>query len=149
MTVDAILSTTGDRGHRRTRLKRILVLLPGLAWLVAAVLGPSPSYAAEAPVALGTATSYAVLAGSTITSTGASVINGDLGLSPGTSVTGFPPGHVNGVQHVADAAAVQAKSDLSTAYNDAAGRTPTTNLTSPGNIGGTTLRPASTRPRRH
>ncbi|MFD9224594.1 ice-binding family protein [Streptomyces sp. NPDC060064] len=92
-------------------------------------------------MALGTATSYAVLAGSTITNTGAGVINGDLGLSPGTSVTGFPPGHVNGVQHVADAAAVQAKSDLTTAYNDAVGRTPTTNLTSPGNIGGTTLTP--------
>ena len=53
---------------------------------------------------------YAVLAGSTVTSTGPTIVSGDLGLSPGTSVTGFPPGLMNGgVQNVANAAAVQAK----------------------------------------
>ncbi|WP_127360854.1 ice-binding family protein [Actinacidiphila soli] len=79
--------------------------------LATTALGSNPSRAAEAPVALGTAGSYAVLGGSTVTNTGASVINGNLGLSPGTSVTGFPPGAVNGVQHIADAAALQAQSD--------------------------------------
>ncbi|MDX3537160.1 ice-binding family protein, partial [Streptomyces sp. MB09-01] len=88
---------------------------------------------------LGTATNYAVLAGSTVTNTGPTVINGDLGLHPGTSVTGFPPGIVNGTQHITDAAAAQAKSDLVIAYNDAASRGPGT--ATPPDIGGLTLAP--------
>ncbi|WP_234316302.1 ice-binding family protein, partial [Streptomyces sp. NRRL S-104] len=88
---------------------------------------------------LGTATNYAVLAGSTVTNTGPTVINGDLGLHPGTSVTGFPPGVVNGTQHITDAAAAQAKSDLVIAYNDAASRGPGT--ATPADIGGQTLAP--------
>jgi hypothetical protein len=79
--------------------------------------------AATAPVGLGTASSYAVLAGSTVTNTGPSVISGNVGVSPGTAVTGFPPGTVNsGTIHAADAAAADAQADLTTAYNDAAGR---------------------------
>jgi hypothetical protein len=96
--------------------------------------------AAQAPVGLGTATSFAVLAGSTVTNTGPSVVSGDLGLSPGTSVTGFPPGTVvNGKQHVTDGVALQAKKDLKTAYNDAAGRTPVTVISK--DLGGQTLAP--------
>ncbi|WP_370147073.1 ice-binding family protein [Kitasatospora sp. GAS206B] len=70
-------------------------------------------------------------------------------------MTDFPLGTVHGVQHVADAPAAQAQADLTTAYHDAAGRTPTTNLTSPGNIGGMALAPgvcrasSSTEPHRH
>ena len=82
---------------------------------------------AQSPVELGTAGPFGVLAGSTVTNTGPSTINGDLGLSPGTSVTGFGgPGNgtVNGTTHIADAVARQAKSDLDTAFSDAAGRTP-------------------------
>jgi hypothetical protein len=97
------------------------------------------SGSATPPVALGTAADFAVLAGSTVTNTGATTINGDVGLSPGTSVTGFPPGDVNGTIHTADDVAAQAKNDLSTAYNDAAGR-PTTN-TIPVELGGTTQTP--------
>ena len=85
--------------------------------------------AAPDPVGLGTAGSFAVLAGETVTNTGPTVVNGDLGVSPGTAITNFPPGLVNGVQHAADAVALQAKSDLTTAYNDAAGRTPVTDKT--------------------
>ena len=88
---------------------------------------------------LGTADSFAVLGGSTVTNTGPSVINGDLGLSPKTSITGFPPGTVNGVMHAADAVAGQAQSDLTTAYNDAAGRTPA--VVVPGDLGGLFLTP--------
>jgi hypothetical protein len=93
--------------------------------------------AAAVSVPLGTAGSYAVLAGSTVTNTGPSVIDGDLGLSPGTAVTGFPPGHVNGVIHAADAAALQAKADLKTAYNVAASEQPPHPVT--GDLGGQTL----------
>jgi hypothetical protein len=70
--------------------------------------------AAAVTVPLGTAHSYAVLAGSTVTNTGPSVIDGNLGVSPGSAVTGFPPGLVHGTIHKADAAADQAKADLKT-----------------------------------
>ncbi|GGY21211.1 hypothetical protein GCM10010299_28830 [Streptomyces tanashiensis] len=121
-------------------LKRgAFALLP--ASLLAAALVPTHAYAAEAPVLLGTTASYGVLAGSTVTNTNDTVINGDLGLYPGTSVTGFPPGIVNGVQRVfPNAAAGQAKSDLIVAYDDAAGRGPGTTLAS-SEIGGLTLAP--------
>ena len=59
-----------------------------------------------------------------MTNTGPTILNGDLGVSPGTAITGFPPGIVNGATHGGDAAAAGAQSDLTTAYNDAAGRTP-------------------------
>ena len=63
--------------------------------------------AAQAPVNLGAAASFAVLAGSTVANTGLSTVNGDLGVSPGSAVTGFPPGIVHGNQHVADSTAAQ------------------------------------------
>ncbi len=70
------------------------------------------------PSILGTADSFAVLAGQTVTNTGPSVIDGDVGLSPGTSVVGFPPGSVTRPYtiHAADAVAAQAQTDLVTAY---------------------------------
>ena len=89
---------------------------------------------------LGTAGSFAVLAGSAVTNTGATILNGDLGVSPGTAITGFPPGIVNGTTHDDDGVAAGAQSDLTTAYNDAAGRSPTADV--PGFIGaGQTLLP--------
>lgn len=100
--------------------------------------GMTPAHAAEATVGLGTASSYAVLAGSAVTNTGPSTISGDLGVSPGTSVTGFPPGVVTGATHAADAEALQAQQDLTTAYNDAAGRSTTTDVTGT-DLGGQTL----------
>ena len=97
--------------------------------------------AAEAPVNLRSAATFAVLAGSTVTSTGATQVTGDLGVSPGSAVTGFPPGTVvSGAIHVADLAAGQAMAALTTAYNDAAGRS-VAPVTVAGNIGGQTLAP--------
>src|SRR5207249_1406691 len=89
-------------------------------------------------VALGAASTFAVLAASTVTNTGPTTINGDLGLSPGTSVTGSPT--VNGTMHVADSAAAQAQQDLTTAYNDAAGRSVGA-VPVAGNLGGRILTP--------
>jgi hypothetical protein len=80
------------------------------------------STAAATAVDLGTARSYGVLAGQSVTNTGPSVISGDLGVSPGTAVTGFPPGTVLGSVRVANALALQAQSDLTTAYNVLAGQ---------------------------
>lgn len=93
--------------------------------LVLAGLAPTPSTtatAANAPVNLATAGTYAVLADGSVTNTGDTVVNGDLGVHPGTEVTGFPPGVVNGQVNAGNAAAERAQSDLTTAYEDAAGR---------------------------
>jgi hypothetical protein len=99
---------------------------------------PAPAVA-TAPLALGTAANYAVLAAATVTNTGPTKITGSLGLSPGTSVTGFPPGVVTGTIDAADAAAALAQIDLTTAY-DAASASPTTAIV-PVELGGTTLTP--------
>ena len=95
----------------------------------------------QTPVLMGGAANLAILAGSSITNTGATVITGNMGLSPGTSIGGFPPGILNGTQHINDAIATQAKLDLTAAYNDAAGRTAIDKVTIAGNIGGLTLTP--------
>lgn len=101
---------------------------------------PELNGAGPAPVELGTASGYDVLAGSDITNTGNSVLQDDLGLSPGTSVTGFPPGIVLGTQHITDTEAAQAQLDLTVAYLDAAGRTLDA-VTVAGDLAGQTLSP--------
>jgi len=94
-----------------------------------------------ATVALASTSSFVVLAGSTITNTGLTSVTGDIGLSPGSSVKGFPPGICVDSLYINDPTANQAKLDLTTAYNDAAGRTATDIVTLSGNIGGLTLTP--------
>jgi uncharacterized repeat protein (TIGR01451 family) len=115
---------------------RVFVLIVAMASLLGIRTSAS---AATAPVLLGTAANFAVLAGSTVTNTGPTTINGDLGLSPGTSVTGFPPGQVNGTIYTADSVALQAQNDLTAAYNDAAARPVTATI--PVELGGTTETP--------
>jgi hypothetical protein len=90
------------------------------------------------PVNLGTAAEFAVLAASTITNTGATIINGNLGVSPAGAISGFPPGIVHGNIHLNDGATSLAQTDLTNAYNDAAGRTPVTIATE---LGGTSPAP--------
>jgi hypothetical protein len=122
----------------RSPLARARTLgLAAVASLLGLALLASTALAAQPPVGLGTADSYAVLAGQTVTNTGPSTVNGDLGVTPGAAITGFPPGTVNGTVHAADAVALQAQSDLTTAYNDAAGRTPPAAI--PADLGGLTL----------
>jgi LPXTG-motif cell wall-anchored protein len=110
--------------HRFVRLSAlVLVLALGVGFIYRQ---GGRAEAAEAPVGLGTAESFAVLAGTTVTNTNPSVISGDLGVSPGSAVVGFPPGQVNnGTIHAADAVAAQAQADTTIAYNDAAGRATT------------------------
>jgi hypothetical protein len=113
-----------------------IALVVGLACVVASVA------AQASPVGLGTAQSFVVLAGSTVTNTGPSVLNGDLGLAPGTSITGFgPPAVVNGATHAADGVAAQAQLDLTTAYNVAASQ-PATDLSGT-DLGNRSLNPGA------
>ena len=109
------------------------------AWNFKTVAAPATG---QQSVNLDCAADFAILAGSTVTNTGPTVINdGDLGLSPGPAVTGFPPGTINGGSiRVNDTKVNNAKLCLTTAYNDAAGRT-TAPIALSGNIGGQTLAP--------
>jgi len=100
-------------------------------------VGQTVLAAGPPPVGLGTAAPFAVLAGTpAVTNTGPTIITGDLGISPAAAVTGFPPGTVSGTTHAADAVALQAKIDLGTAYDVAAGLSVTATH---GTLGGLTL----------
>ena len=86
--------------------------------------------AQAACVNLGTAASFGLLGGSAVTNAvPGTLIVGDIGVSPGSSIIGFPPGVFTGTMHTTDAVAAQAQSDLTTAYNSAAGAPCTLNLT--------------------
>ena len=131
----------GPRGSELTGMSfRRVVGAVAVGWLVALGSLASDAQAAPAPVALGAADAFAVIGSSTVTNTGLSTVNGDLGVSPGTAVTGFPPGTISGTLHAgADPIADHAHADLATAYADAAGRTPTGSI--PAELGGLTLTP--------
>ena len=100
----------------------------------------SASVCGEAKIPLGAAGNFEVLAGTTVTNTGATVVHGNLGISPGSAVTGFPPGKVTGMIDKADTAAALAQKALVTAYHNGMGRT-NCPVSVAGNIGGKTLAP--------
>jgi ice-binding like protein len=136
-------SQTRSRGTRDMRLL-------GLAALTALAgagcrSSPEPDVGRTADAVdqtvLSTAQAFAVLAGSTVTNTGATAVDGNLGVDPGLAVTGFPPGLVaGGTVHAGDAVALQAQSDVTTAYNTLAGESLTQDLTGQ-DLGGKTLTP--------
>lgn len=95
---------------------------------------------AQGAVNLGTAASFGVLGGSTVTNTGFTVIEGDVGVSPGTAITGFPPGSITGEFHTNDAVAAQAQTDARDAYEDMKVLTADSTLTD-SNLGGLILKP--------
>lgn len=103
------------------------------------VLATQQAWATGTPVDLGTAGTYSVLGGQTVTNTGPSVLSDNVGVSPGTAITGFPPGVALGDTHSANAHALQAQSDLTIAYDDAAGQAPDASIS--GDLGGLTLEP--------
>src|ERR1035438_9678077 len=135
-------STRHAPGHRTVprslRLSFDTLLVTGIAFITLAAFGSQSAMAATATVNLGTASSFAVLAGSAITNTGPTTISGDIGLSPGTAISGFPPGsQTSGATYVANGVALTAENDLITASNSAAGRSPF--VTVSGDLGGSTL----------
>jgi hypothetical protein len=87
-------------------------------------------------IPLGSASTFGLMATAAITSTGNSVINGNVSLEPGTSMTGFPPGVVNGTIHVNDTVSHQARADLLVAYNTAKGLPPGTTVSAGADLGG-------------
>jgi hypothetical protein len=115
-------------------IKRLLLVVP----IVALTLGTAGLVVAQAAtqINLVAADNFVVLAGSTVTNIGSSVINGDLGLAPGTSVTGFPAGVINCTQYVANTNATNAQTDLTAAYTNAMNQTPVSTI--PTELGGTT-----------
>jgi len=114
-----------------------------MALLAALVVLPQNAAQAATAVPLATAEGFAILGGSTITNTGQTTVTGAIGLHPGTAVTGFGPGAdavtLNGALHLTDALALQAKTDLTTAYNNAAAQSPATQI--PTELGGSILTP--------
>jgi hypothetical protein len=100
---------------------------------------PLVALSAHASV-LNSANAFGVLGASTVTNTGPTVVGQDLGVWPGTSITGFPPGIVLGTIHQTDAVAQQAQADALTGYTFLAGLAPTQTLTGQ-NLGGLTLSP--------
>src|SRR5579863_7838967 len=113
-----------------------------MSLLILSISGMTQSnvFAASAPN-LGTYGSFGVLAATTVTNTGNTVITGNLGLSPGTSITGFPPGTVTGTTNTADSSAAQAHSDATAAYIALSRTVCTTNEPLVADIGGQKLPP--------
>jgi type VI secretion system secreted protein VgrG len=132
------LNSLMKRANRMRFVPALITLL-----LVVMMAVPAMSMAAAPTVPLGRTEHFAVLAGTTITNTGPTVISGDaggdIGVSPGSAITGFPPGTFSGTSHSNDALAIGAETDWVTAYNNAVGR-PVTAAT-PVDLSGLTLGP--------
>ena len=110
-----------------------VVTLPALCTVSSAAAAVNPL-----PISLGAAASFAILAGSAITSTGSSTVKGNVGLSPGSAITGFPPAAITGgAQHINDVTAAAAIAALTTAYIVAAGLPSAVTVAS--DLGGLTL----------
>lgn len=119
--------------NRKMSISHLIVLLATVL-VVAVFIKPLPASGAGAELSsmaprlggtlpsLGTAASFSVLGGSTVTNTGPSQVALNLGVSPGTAITGFPPGTVSGTIHAGDAVAATAQTDAAAAYNNLAGQ---------------------------
>lgn len=128
--------------NKKSKKRSLAVVL--ILFVAIGLVGPSidvsaRSLAATAPY-LGTLLSFTVLGHETVTSIGNTILNGDLGVSPGASITGFPPGVFNGVTHIADAVALQAQTDATTVVAGMTSQACDFNLTGQ-DLGGMTLIP--------
>lgn len=125
-------------------LKKLPVLTIAMTVLIGLMLSaPTRVNSATTPVDLATASTFGILANTTITNTGTSSVGGsaggDIGLYAGSSITGLSTLTISGTMHISDATALLAKDDLSKAYDNAAGRTPFTTIAT--ELGGKTLVP--------
>jgi hypothetical protein len=133
----SMASVSGD--SRRERIVRCAGASFGVAFAAAVTFGGAQANAG--PIDMGAATSFGVLGASTVTNTGMTTVHGDVGVAPGTSITGFPPGQlINGSLHLNTGTAIQAQADALTAYNMLAGMAPTMDLTGQ-DLGGMVLTP--------
>ena len=121
------------------RFPRLTLVLIALFAPLLSAAGAMASPTAQTAPGLGSAASFAVLGGQTVTNTGPTTIFGDLGVSPGTAISGFPPGSVTaGATHAADAVALQAQSDVTTGYDALVAQACTADTTGQ-DLGGQTL----------
>ncbi|MFF3754897.1 ice-binding family protein [Streptomyces sp. NPDC002018] len=138
-TTDVTFGGTPVTSYRIASDTEIDALVPagelGTTDLSVTTLGGTTT-AADAYTYLGL---FAVLAGQSVTNTGPTIVTGDLGVSPGASVGGFPPGQVNGAIHAADTEALEAQADLVATYDQAAALPPDAAIS--GDLGGQTLTP--------
>jgi hypothetical protein len=129
-----------SRTYHRTIGRAVAAAVASLSLFVLAV---PAAHAAAATPSLGSAVNFAAVAATTITNTGNTVVTGDLGVSPGTAVTGFPPGIVNGtIYTTTPGPAATAAADAETAFNNA--DQPCDFTRSDPDLGGDTLPPACT-----
>jgi Ice-binding-like len=134
-----IVQVVAPRQLRRRRIvKRSVPALAAVSLL--SLLFALPAGAAATNPPLGSAAGFAVLGGSTVTNTGATVVTGNLGVSPGTAIAGFPPGQVVGTTYAGGPVATAAQADIGTAYANAAGQPCDTDLSGQ-DLGGMTLTP--------
>ncbi|MDP9468126.1 MAG: ice-binding family protein [Chloroflexota bacterium] len=126
------MTTSANVSRRPSARIAVILAIGALAAAQTAIAAGPP------PVGLGTAGSFAILAGTGITNTGATTIVGDVGSHPTTSMTGFGTVVLTGTNHAGDAVTQGAKADLVTAYNTAFGATPVT-VVAGGTLGGQTL----------
>ena len=124
------------RSEPKGRHTRLSLVAAAVVVLVAVPVG---AQAATAPVPLGTAKSFVVLAGAGVSNTGKTTLNGNVGTFPTRAITGLSTITLNGTNHAGDAVTQGAKKDLTTAYTTAAGAGPTKAI--PVELGGKTLQP--------
>ena len=125
------------------RIRRYRRLITAVASIMIMVFAPVTPAVSASAVPLGAASTFAVLGASTVTNTGSTIVTGDVGLSPGTSVTGFPPGVVTGVLHVNDGIAATAQANNVTAYGLLAAQACDVSFAGPTDMAGMTLLPGT------
>jgi hypothetical protein len=136
--IDASRPRVGPRHFLRSLLATAFTATVAM-WVVAAIPNSANAAAQPDPVVLGENTYFAVVAGISITNTGSTTVTGNVGVSPGMTVSGLPASSVTGIIHIGDDAAEQAQLDLAAAYNDVTTRPLTSTIAAA--LGGTTLTP--------
>lgn len=112
-------SVHNHRSNTRSHIIKLLAAAVALAlvWTAGLLFSTKSASAIGTDIELGTAGSYSVLGGASVTNTGPSELNHNVGVSPGTAITGFPPGQSDGATHAGDAHAAEAQADLILAYD--------------------------------